>query len=154
MGCKVFSAGVQEWNPLVQSGYPGTSKGLIQIWRATQSTVEPRARHNSTSMATAPASIVRDIALQIAAGRIDMLINGALFRSIRGVESKLELVDTPMALESLSRYAALRALASGSWCVCCMRSVPALCAARRRARALCPSAGVGLCTCAQRTMGR
>ena len=143
MGCKVFSA-VQEWYNLgILVHRRVSSRSGVRLC-----TVEPRARHNSTSMAAAPASIVRDIALQIAAGRIDMLINGALFRSIRGVESKLELVDTPMALESLSRYAAFRALACGSWCVCCMRSVPALCAARRRARALCPSAGVGLCTCA------
>merc|ERR1712216_86922 len=93
----------------------------IQIRRATLHG-GARARHNSTSMAAAPASIVRDIALQIAAGRIDMLINGALFRSIRGVESKLELVDTPMALESLSRAvqnegssnAALRAIAQAA----------------------------------------
>jgi hypothetical protein len=49
-------------------------------------------------------SIVKEIAEQIAEGRLEVLINGSLFRSIHGVQSKLELVHTPNALVSLSRW--------------------------------------------------
>jgi hypothetical protein len=48
-------------------------------------------------------SLVQDIAGQVADGRWEALINGTLFRSIRGVQSKIELVGTPNALLSLSR---------------------------------------------------
>jgi hypothetical protein len=54
-------------------------------------------------MAHSQPSLVQDIAAQVAEGHWEVLVNGTLFRSIRGVESKLELIDTPNALEALSR---------------------------------------------------
>ena len=50
---------------------------------------------------------VEEIAAQVAEGRLDALVNGTLFRSIRGVQSKLELINTPNVLESLSRCACM-----------------------------------------------
>ena len=62
---------------------------------------------NGVALVAQPALVqptfLQDIAGQVADGRWDALINGTLFRSIRGVQSKLELVDTPNALASLSR---------------------------------------------------
>lgn len=51
---------------------------------------------------------VEEIAAQVAEGQLDALVNGTLFRSIRGVQSKLELINTPNVLESLSRCACMR----------------------------------------------
>ncbi len=48
-------------------------------------------------------TVVQDIAGQVADGRWEALLNGTLFREIRGVQSKIELVGTPNALLSLSR---------------------------------------------------
>lgn len=47
---------------------------------------------------------VADIATEMAAGRSDHLLTGALFRKIRGVESKLQLVETHGALAAMARY--------------------------------------------------
>lgn len=81
---------------------------------------------NGVALVAQPALVqptfLQDIAGQVADGRWDALINGTLFRSIRGVQSKLELVDTPNALASLSRSirnegtsnAALRAIAQAA----------------------------------------
>ena len=54
-------------------------------------------------MAEAQQTFLQDIAGQVAEGRWEVLTNGTLFRSIRGVQSKLQLIDTPNALQSLSR---------------------------------------------------
>ena len=51
----------------------------------------------------ATTTYVQEIAAQVAAGRLEALVNGTLFRSIRGLQSKLDLINTPNALESLSR---------------------------------------------------
>ena len=48
-------------------------------------------------------TLVQDIAGQVAEGHWEVLLNGTLFRSIRGVQSKLQLIETPNALESLSK---------------------------------------------------
>ena len=48
-------------------------------------------------------TLVQDIAGQVAEGHWELLLNGTLFRSIRGVQSKLQLIETPNALESLSK---------------------------------------------------
>ena len=55
------------------------------------------------AMAHSQRTLVQDIAAQVVEGHWEVLVNGTLFRSIRGVQSKLELIDTPNALESLSR---------------------------------------------------
>eukprot|EP00286_Rhodomonas_abbreviata_P000483 CAMPEP_0181291150 /NCGR_PEP_ID=MMETSP1101-20121128/1809_1 /TAXON_ID=46948 /ORGANISM="Rhodomonas abbreviata, Strain Caron Lab Isolate" /LENGTH=391 /DNA_ID=CAMNT_0023395513 /DNA_START=191 /DNA_END=1366 /DNA_ORIENTATION=- len=65
---------------------------------------------------------VQEVAQQIVAGNTDNLVNGTLFRCIRGVQSKVDLVDTPRALQVLSRCiqedrtsnAALRAIAQAA----------------------------------------
>jgi hypothetical protein len=48
-------------------------------------------------------TLVQDIAGRVAEGHWEVLLNGTLFRSIRGVQSKLQLIETPNALESLSK---------------------------------------------------
>jgi len=48
-------------------------------------------------------SLVQVIAEDVAQGRWEVLMDGSLFRSIRGVQSKIELIETPNALASLSR---------------------------------------------------
>ena len=45
----------------------------------------------------------QQVALELAAEFPDVLTSGRLFDSIRGVESKLRLVETPNALEALTR---------------------------------------------------
>ena len=64
----------------------------------------PAPRPKDARMA-GTATYVQEIAAQVAAGRLEALVNGTLFRSIRGVQSKLDLINTPNALESLSRWA-------------------------------------------------
>mmetsp|Transcript_46791 Transcript_46791/g.146711 ORF Transcript_46791/g.146711 Transcript_46791/m.146711 type:complete len:398 (-) Transcript_46791:23-1216(-) len=64
----------------------------------------------------------QQVALELAAEFPDVLTSGRLFDSIRGVESKLRLVETPNALEALTRFiqfeitstAALRAVAQAA----------------------------------------
>eukprot|EP00960_Hanusia_phi_P050120 760006-Hanusia_phi.AAC.5 len=64
----------------------------------------------------------QQVALELAAELPDVLTSGRLFDSIRGVESKLRLVETPNALEALTRFiqfeitstAALRAVAQAA----------------------------------------
>ena len=46
---------------------------------------------------------VAEMAVEMAAGRADHLLTGALFRKIRGVESKLQLIETDGALEAMAR---------------------------------------------------
>ena len=65
---------------------------------------------------------VGELAREMAAGRVDHLITGSLFRKIRDVKSKLDLINTDGALDALTEYirrdatsnAALRAVAQVS----------------------------------------
>mmetsp|Transcript_29855 Transcript_29855/g.46805 ORF Transcript_29855/g.46805 Transcript_29855/m.46805 type:complete len:403 (-) Transcript_29855:322-1530(-) len=65
---------------------------------------------------------VHDVAMQIVAGRSDSLVNGTLFRCIRGIQSKVDLIETPEALSALTKFiqndvtsnAALRAVAQAA----------------------------------------
>jgi hypothetical protein len=74
----------------------GKQAGRAEIWG-------PQILDYQTVMTDTQPSFVQDIAGQVADGRWEALINGTLFRSIRGVQSKIELVGTPNALLSLSR---------------------------------------------------
>lgn len=76
---------------------------------------------NCGDMAMAGAT-VGELAREMAAGRVDHLITGSLFRKIRDVKSKLDLIKTDGALDALTEYirrdatsnAALRAVAQVS----------------------------------------
>mmetsp|Transcript_39631 Transcript_39631/g.93863 ORF Transcript_39631/g.93863 Transcript_39631/m.93863 type:complete len:392 (-) Transcript_39631:78-1253(-) len=65
---------------------------------------------------------VQDIAQQIVDGNTDNLVNGTLFRGIRGVQSKIDLVESPHTLDVLTRCikedrtsnSALRAIAQAA----------------------------------------